>query len=120
MTVRLALPAALQPLSELVMNLRWSWNPASLDLFREVDPDAWEAVGQDPVRLLGEVSPERLSALAADQDFLDRLQAAHADLQDYLSRPRWYQGLKDAPRSIAYFSPEFGITEVLPQYSGEK
>ena len=118
MTVRLALPAALQPLSELVMNLRWSWNPASLDLFREVDPDAWEAVGQDPVRLLGEVSPERLSALAADQDFLDRLQAAHADLQDYLGRPRWYQGLKDAPRSIAYFSPEFGITEVLPQYSG--
>ncbi|MCW2622336.1 MAG: alpha-glucan phosphorylase, partial [Frankiales bacterium] len=30
----------------------------------------------------------------------------------------WYQGLTDAPASIAYFSPEFGITEVLPQYSG--
>ena len=60
-TVRLALPAPLQPLSELVMNLRWSWHPASLDLFREVDPDVWESVGQDPVRLLGEVSPERLA-----------------------------------------------------------
>jgi starch phosphorylase len=118
MTVRLALPAALEPLSDLVMNLRWSWHPASLDLFREVDPETWEAVGQDPVRLLGEVSPERLAVLAADTAFLERLRAAHADLQDYLTTPRWYQSLQDAPRSIAYFSPEFGITEVLPQYSG--
>jgi starch phosphorylase len=117
-TVRLALPAPLAPLSELVMNLRWSWHPASLDLFRDVDPETWEAVGQDPVRLLGEVSPERLAALAEDDVFLARLQAAHADLQDYLTTPRWYQSLQDAPRSIAYFSPEFGITEVLPQYSG--
>jgi glycogen phosphorylase len=117
-TVRLALPTPLQPLSDLVMNLRWSWHPASLDLFAAVDPDTWDAVGHDPVRLLGEVSPERLAALADDDGFLERLSAAHADLQDYLTRPRWYQSLTDAPRSIAYFSPEFGITEVLPQYSG--
>jgi starch phosphorylase len=105
------------------MNLRWSWHPASLDLFRDVDPDTWEQVGNDPVRLLGEVSPERLAELAVDPAFLARLEAAHADLRDYLTTPRWYQGLAaekgiDAPRSIAYFSPEFGITEVLPQYSG--
>ena len=117
-TVRLALPQPLAPLGELVMNLRWSWHPQSLDLFRSVDPATWDAVGQDPVRLLGEVSPERLAALAEDPAFLGRLQAAHADLSDYLSTPRWYQGLADAPKSIAYFSPEFGITEVLPQYSG--
>ncbi|HWH27812.1 MAG TPA: alpha-glucan family phosphorylase [Mycobacteriales bacterium] len=121
-TVRLALPVPLQPLSELVMNLRWSWHPASLDLFRDVDPEVWETVGHDPVRLLGEVSPERLTALASDPGFLERLRALHADLQEYLTRPRWYQSLaeSDGPvaRSIAYFSPEFGITEVLPQYSG--
>ena len=100
------------------MNLRWSWHPDSIELFRSVDPQAWDAVGQDPVRLLGEVSPERLAALAADEEFLGRLGAAHENLRDYLTRPRWYQGLQDAPRGIAYFSPEFGITEVLPQYSG--
>jgi len=102
------------------MNLRWSWHPASLDLFASVDPVTWAAVGQDPVRLLGDVSPERLAELAADPEFLARLDAAHADLQDYLSTPRWYQGLAatDVPAAIAYFSPEFGITEVLPQYSG--
>jgi starch phosphorylase len=100
------------------MNLRWSWHPASLDLFRDVDPEVWEAVGHDPVRLLGEVSPERLATLAGDTAFLTRLEQAHADLRDYLTTPRWYQSLESAPRSIAYFSPEFGITEVLPQYSG--
>jgi starch phosphorylase len=108
------------------MNLRWSWHPQSLDLFRSVDPATWAAVGQDPVRLLGEVSPERLAELAADQAFLGQLAAAHADLQSYLTTPRWYQGLSEGsaepaasvPASIAYFSPEFGITEVLPQYSG--
>ncbi|MDQ3503582.1 MAG: DUF3417 domain-containing protein, partial [Actinomycetota bacterium] len=61
--VRLALPPSLAPLAELVMNLRWSWHPDSIELFRSVDPDTWDAVGQDPVRLLGEVSPERLAAL---------------------------------------------------------
>jgi starch phosphorylase len=117
-TVRLALPEPLAPLGELVMNLRWSWHHPSLDLFASVDPEAWEAVDKDPVRLLGEVSPERLAELAQDQDFLARLQAVHDDLSEYLTTPQWYQSLPDAPSSIAYFSPEFGITEVLPQYSG--
>jgi starch phosphorylase len=117
-TVRLALPAPLAPLGELVNNLRWSWHHPSLDLFASVDPEVWQAVRQDPVQLLGEVAPERLAALAVDEDFLGRLRAAHADLQTYLTEPKWYQSLADAPASIAYFSPEFGITEVLPQYSG--
>jgi starch phosphorylase len=117
-TVRLALPEPLAPLAELVMNLRWSWHSASLDLFRSVDPVVWDAVDRDPVRLLGEVSPERLAALAEDKAFLGELAAAHEDLQAYLTTPRWYQGIAGAPASIAYFSPEFGITEVLPQYSG--
>jgi starch phosphorylase len=117
-TVRAALPEPLAPLGELVMNLRWSWHPDALDLFESVDPDTWEAVGHDPVRLLGEVGADRMSALAKDRRFLRRLQDAHDDLQDYLDQPRWYQSLQDAPRAVAYFSPEFGITEVLPQYSG--
>ena len=117
-TVRLALPAPLAALDELVGNLRWSWHPASRELFRSLDPQLWDEVDQDPVRLLGEIRPDRLAALAADADVLERLRVASDDLAMYLSTPRWYQGLDDAPTSIAYFSPEFGITEVLPQYSG--
>jgi glycogen phosphorylase len=117
-TVRAALPDQLAPLGELVMNLRWSWNPDCLDLFESVDAETWEAVGHDPVRLLGEVGADRMAALAKDRRFLRRLSDAADDLHDYLDQPRWYQSLREVPQAIAYFSPEFGITEVLPQYSG--
>jgi starch phosphorylase len=107
------------PLSQLVMNLRWSWHPETRDLFEALDPGLWESCGGDPVKVLGEVSAERLAALAKDRRFLRRLQDVTDDLQDYLDAPHWYQSLgPDAPGSIAYFSAEFGITEVLPQYSG--
>jgi len=117
-TVRADLPPALQPLADLVMNLRWSWHAESLDLFAAVDPDGWETCGHDPVALLGQVSSERMSTLSRDRRFLRRLQDAADDLQDYLTSPRWYQSLSEVPAAIAYFSPEFGITRSLPQYSG--
>src|SRR3954463_16163203 len=118
-TVRAALPEPLTPLSQLVMNLRWSWHPETRDLFETLDPDLWQRCGGDPVKVLGEVSAERLAQLAKDRRFVRRLQDAVEDLQEYLTTPRWYQSLGDeAPASIAYFSAEFGITEVLPQYSG--
>src|SRR4051812_7959732 len=59
-----------------------------------------------------------MAVLAKDRRFLRRLTDAWDDLQDYLTQPRWYQSLADVPQAIGYFSPEFGITEVLPQYSG--
>ncbi len=79
----------------------------------------WAESGHDPVTFLGLVSREELQRLAADQDVVRRVHAAAEDLDRYLEQPRWYQSLGDgAPACIAYFSPEFGITEVLPQYSG--
>ena len=116
-TVRPVLPDALAALDELAANLRWSWHQPTIDLFREVDEETWLA-STDPVGLLGEVSPARLAELAADDDFVARANALRDDLRRYLAEPRWYQTLVDAPRSIAYFSPEFGIAAALPQYSG--
>lgn len=107
------------PLSQLVTNLRWSWHPETRDLFEALDPELWTSCGGDPVRVLGEVSAERLAALADDPGFLAQLTTVAADLREYLDAPHWYQSLgADAPATIAYFSAEFGITEVLPQYSG--
>ncbi|MFV2178351.1 alpha-glucan family phosphorylase [Actinomadura sp. LOL_016] len=117
-TVRTVLPEPLTQLEELVLNLRWSWHHETLDLFRAVDPALWKAVDHDPVRLLGEVSPERLDRLAEDRRFLRRLRDAAEELREYLTAPRWYQSRPGVPSSIAYFSPEYGITAALPQYSG--
>jgi starch phosphorylase len=122
LTVRAAFPAELVKLADIVDNLRWSWHPDSLDLLESVDPDLWHAVNRDPSRMLGEVSAERLASLARDRKFVRRLDDVCDDLTDYLTQPRWYQAQQaddpSLPDSIAYFSPEFGITEVLPQYSG--
>ncbi|HWR85617.1 MAG TPA: alpha-glucan family phosphorylase [Rhodoglobus sp.] len=117
-TVRTVLPEPLAALDELSTNLRWSWHEPTLSLFRSIDPDAWDASGHDPIALLGMVGPERLTELAADGAFVARANELLGDLQAYLSEPRWYQGLQDAPKAIAYFSPEFGIAAALPQYSG--
>ncbi|MEY9486142.1 starch phosphorylase [Streptomyces calvus] len=118
-TVRPVLPDPLRPLNDLSRNLRWSWHAGTRDLFRSVDPGRWAAVGCDPVRLLGSVPAERLTELAGDRDFLDRLEAVAGDLHAYLTGDRWYQAQDDRlPAAVAYFSPEFGITAALPQYSG--
>jgi starch phosphorylase len=120
-TIHPVLPEALAPLRELMLNLRWSWHSDTLGLFAAIDPDGWQRAGQDPVALLAEAPQERLAGLAADRRFLRRLSDATDELRDYLSGPRWYQASPDlagAPAAVAYFSPEYGITAALPQYSG--
>ncbi|WP_087926178.1 alpha-glucan family phosphorylase [Streptomyces albireticuli] len=118
-SVRPVLPEPLRPLSELARNLRWSWHPETRELFQAVDPEGWRAAAGDPLRLLGAVPATRLAALAEDRRFRRRLAAAADDLHDYLTGRRWYQEQPEGlPAAVAYFSPEFGITAALPQYSG--
>jgi glycogen phosphorylase len=118
-TVRPSLPADLSALAELAFNLRWSWDDQTRDLFRWVDPDLWDASVHDPVRLLGLVSRERLDALARDAGFKRFLGEVRSELQRYLDGERWFQAKGSSPLGlVAYFSPEFGIAEAVPQYSG--
>lgn len=126
-TVRTVLPPELVQLDELAHNLRWSWHAPTRDLFAGVDPDLWAEVHGDPVALIGALGPARLAELAADGEFVARVQGASEDLHRYLTAALWYQTEASGavggdaaalPRAIAYFSPEFGITSVLPQYSG--
>lgn len=106
-------------LDELAMNLRWSWHLPTQELFTQVSPEAWEATGHDPIAMLGTLDADRIAELAADETFLARANGLRDDLNAYVTEPRWYQSLAtDAPTSIAYFSPEFGVAAALPQYSG--
>ncbi|MCA4134342.1 alpha-glucan family phosphorylase, partial [Arthrobacter sp. M4] len=118
-SVRTVIPESIASLAKLAKNLRWSWHLPTRELFASLEPEAWEESNHDPLTFLGLINRDKLGALGADSDVVERVRVAAEDLDRYLSEPRWYQGLgDDAPRSIAYFSPEFGITEVLPQYSG--
>ncbi|MGB8388446.1 glycosyltransferase family 1 protein [Mycobacterium sp.] len=124
-TVRAHLPERLAALDQLSTNLRWSWDTPTQELFATVDATLWKRCGCDPVALLGAVNPARLDELALDEEFLGRLDELAADLNDYLSRRLWYQQRQDEgsdtqamPTAVAYFSMEFGVAEVLPNYSG--
>lgn len=127
-TVRAHLPERLAALGELSNNLRWSWHQPTRELFADIDGQLWEQTSHDPVALLGTVPSGRLDDLAADDGFVERVGRLADDLHDYLTRPMWYQrqleratqGSADTalPASIAYFSMEFGVSEVLPNYSG--
>ncbi|MGI9125471.1 MAG: alpha-glucan family phosphorylase [Mycobacterium sp.] len=122
-TVRAHLPERIAALGPLSTNLRWSWDRYTQDLFASIDPDLWARIGRDPVALLGEVNPARLDQLAGDHGFTERLDRLAAELNDYLTKPLWYQEKQAAdgaklPRGIGYFSMEFGVAEVLPIYSG--
>ena len=118
-TVRPSLPPELSALEELAFNLRWSWDDQTRDLFRWVDPHLWDASVHDPVRMLGLVDRQRLDALAHDAGFKRFLGDVRDELQRYLDGERWFQSRGDSPLDlVAYFSPEFGIAEAVPQYSG--
>ena len=118
--VRASLPDELGALVPIATNLRWSWDPRAVELFRWVDHEAWERAEHDPVRMLGLVSKERFDQLAEDGPFMSFLASVAEDLDSYLSEPRWFQARKGRvkPKQIAYFSPEFGVSEALPIYSG--
>lgn len=118
LTVRAVIPGALQALDELAANLRWSWHEPTKDLFRHISESLWHDTNHDPIALLGAVSPQRMRELADDEGFVGWANGLRDDLRRYIDEPRWYQSLQDAPKSIAYFSPEFGIAAALPQYSG--
>ncbi|CAM4164152.1 alpha-glucan family phosphorylase [Janibacter anophelis] len=129
-SVRTALPEPIAALGDLAMNLRWSWHSPTRELFAGLDPQRWDEVHQDPVRLLSTFSNAELEELATDGDLVARVGEAKANLDRYLTSQRWYQEASvpeergtsleggSLPSSIAYFSPEYGITAVLPQYSG--
>lgn len=122
-TVRSVIPEVLCGLEELAMNLRWSWHPETRDVFAAMDADLWSACAEDPVRMLAEISAERLEELANDDAFIGWVASAVADLNAYLDSPHWFQRWSTEDdhgtlTSVAYFSPEFGVTSALPQYSG--
>src|SRR6185436_17915223 len=84
-----------------------------------LDPQLWQSSGHDRLRLIAGITESRWSELSADPEVIALTDAAAARLAQATTEPRWFQGRTDSPLDmIAYFSPEFGLTETLPQYSG--
>ncbi len=116
-----SLPIQLEPLRELALNLRWAWDHETIELFRRLDSELWEATGQNPTLMLGTIEQAKLEAAAADEGFMAHLERVTYDLRTYqASESTWFRrtyGPVEAPL-IGYFSAEFGITECLSIFAG--
>ena len=115
------LPPSLQRLWEVAHNLWWSWHPDARGLFEALDRTQWKLTAHNPVRLLREISPERIDAVAGDPSFHRRYDAVLLAFDEYMERrstwfARKYPEMADS--LIAYFSPEFGLHQSIPIYSG--
>src|SRR3954462_12238179 len=75
------LPEPLGVFARLAYNYRWAWDPDGPDVFRALDPDRWERVAENPVKLLQEANAQRLSEAAGDDALLARANALHERVQ---------------------------------------
>ena len=74
-----------EQLRDLSTNLWWSWNPATIKLFRDIDPERFRASKDNAYMITKTLTPERLRELANDALFRARVDRAHRELRAYMS-----------------------------------
>ncbi|HSJ80561.1 MAG TPA: alpha-glucan family phosphorylase [Thiobacillus sp.] len=106
-------------LAELALDMRSSWNHATDQVWRQLDPVLWELT-QNPWVVLQTVSREKLQQVLADPAFRKNVDDLVQARRDAAAAPAWFQqAYPQSPLgSVAYFSMEFMLSEALPIYSG--
>ena len=115
------LPRRINRLGELAYNLWWTWNPDAQHLFDRIDQELWERLNHNPLLFLREVGRKEINAASQDQYYLSHYDRILAEFNDYLSsEDTWFSRTFPGKQqnSIAYFSMEYGLHEILPIYSG--
>ncbi len=106
-------------LAELALDMRWSWNHATDEIWRNLDPVLWDLT-HHPCDVLQTVSREKIKGMFSDPVFRKKIDALVQSKKEAEEAPAWYQ--QHHPQSplscVAYFSMEFMLSEALPIYSG--
>jgi starch phosphorylase len=106
-------------LAELALDLHWSWNHSTDEVWRQLDSALWEFT-QNPWVVLQTVSKDKLKSVLADPTFRKKVDDQLQAKRQAAEAPAWFQ--KSYPQSplkcVAYFSMEFMLSEALPIYSG--
>jgi starch phosphorylase len=111
--------ASMDALTELALNLHWSWNHAADELWERLDANLWQAT-QNPWVILQTVSQDTIKGALAETGFRRRLDDLVQQNRDSYSSNAWFQTKHPdtALTLAAYFSMEFMLSEALPIYSG--
>jgi glycogen phosphorylase len=110
------LPGVLAPLARIAYDYRWCWYAGGREVFRSIDQGRWGLCGENPVRLLQEVSGEALARAARDPVLVARV----ASLEDAFAVDlgRVSAGGVAPERPVAFLCAEYGVHQSLPIYSG--
>ena len=111
--VKSRIPKELDKLEELARNMWWAWNHDARVLFRSLDEDLFDEVGQNPVLLLERLSYEKMEELSKDSSVVRKMNDVYAAFREYMD----VEPDKTRP-SVAYFCMEYGLNHVLKIYSG--
>ena len=111
--VKSRIPKELDKLEELARNMWWAWNHDARVLFRSLDEDLFDEVGQNPVLLLERLSYEKMEDLSKDSSVVRKMNDVYAAFREYMD----VEPDKTRP-SVAYFCMEYGLNHVLKIYSG--
>ncbi|MBN1381909.1 MAG: alpha-glucan family phosphorylase [Deltaproteobacteria bacterium] len=117
------LPENIARLRELAYNLWWSWNPRHLDVFATLYPRLWDKTGNNPVKMIEAVPPERITSSANNASYVNLYSRVLQEFDDYMNDKTCPPDLEKSKEikwssPIAYFSTEYGLHECLPIYSG--
>jgi len=108
-----------ESLAELALDMRWSWNHATDEVWRKLDPKLWE-ITHNPWVVLQTAARDQIGRVLADPIFRKRVDGLVEETRQAATSPAWFQ--KDHANSpltcAAYFSMEFMLSEALPIYSG--
>lgn len=117
------LPISLRPLERISWNYWWSWSAHGAGVFRDLEPDIWEEYEQNPRQLLAKTSDYRLTQMATDPVYIERVRNLATEFDEYLARTQgWPTGASaeaiTPEHPVAYFCAEYGVHNSLPVYSG--
>jgi starch phosphorylase len=106
-------------LTELALDMRWSWNHAADDIWRQLDPVLWELT-HHPWDVLQTVSREKVKDVLSNPEIRKKIDALVQSKKQEEKASAWFQqNYPKAPLTcVAYFSMEFMLSEALPIYSG--
>ena len=83
-------------LAELALDLRWSWNHATDDVWRQLDATLWEFT-QNPWVVLQTVSKDKLKSVLANPAFRKKIEDLLQSNRQSDAAPAWFQ--KHHPQS---------------------
>lgn len=106
-------------LAELALDMRWSWNHATDQIWQQLNPVLWELT-HNPWGILQTVSRDQIERASADAVFRKSVDDLVQAKRQVAETPAWFQQTyPQAPLTcVAYFSMEFMLSEALPIYSG--